>query len=214
MRSTSCQDSRFQIPQRDLGGPLAAPTDDGYDERMSHAPDPTPSPNESESGPAKGTGAPLTVDRAEATERQKPLLIFDGDCGFCRKWITRWQAITGDRIDYAPYQEVSEKYPQISLKEFASATQLVEPDGGISSGAEAVFRSLAKVPGKGWGWWLYQHIPGFAPISRAAYRFVAGHRYGLSKITRWLWGNHLEPSTFHLSRRLFIRLIGVVYLIA
>src|SRR5437773_2587310 len=32
----------------------------------------------------------------------KPLLIFDGECGFCRRWIERWQAKTGDRIDYRP----------------------------------------------------------------------------------------------------------------
>ncbi len=144
----------------------------------------------------------------------KPLLIFDGNCGFCRRWIRRWQAMTGERVDYAPYQAVGERFPQISQKEFETATQLVEPDGRISSGAEAVFRSLATVPGKGLGLWFYQRVPGFAPISRAAYRFVAGHRRGLSSLTKTFWGSNLEPSTFDLSRRLFIRLMGVVYLIA
>lgn len=155
---------------------------------MSDAPEPTPSANESASGPAKGTGAPLTVGRAEAAERPKPLLIFDGDCGFCRKWITRWQSMTGDRIDYAPYQEVAEEYPQISPQEFVTAVQLVDTDGQIYGGAEAVFRALAQVPGKDWGLWFYRHVPGFAPVSRAVYRFVAGNRYALSTLTWWFWG--------------------------
>jgi len=204
----------FAVNLGPIRRPLAARFDDGYDRCMSNAPESTPSPHDSESTPAEGPGRSPAGNRAETARPQNPLLIFDGDCGFCRRWITRWQSRTGERIDYAPYQEVAEKYPQISLREFASATQLVEPDGRISSGAEAVFRALAQVPGKGWGLWFYRHVPGFAPVSRAAYRFVAGHRRGLSTVTRWLWGNHLEPSTYDVSRRVFIRLVGLIYLIA
>src|SRR3990172_12388206 len=150
---------------------------------MSDAPEPTPSLNESESPTANGAGSSPAVDRHEAAGSQKPLLIFDGDCGFCRRWITRWQSMTGDRIDYAPYQEVGEQFPKISSKEYVTAVQLVDTHGQIFSGAEAVFRALAQVPGKGWCLWFYRHAPGFAPVSRAVYRFVAGHRFGLSKIT-------------------------------
>ncbi len=141
-------------------------------------------------------------------------MIFDGDCGFCRKWIARWQSITGDRVEYAPYQEVGERYPQIPRTDFEAAVQFLEPDGQVFGGAEGVFRALAQVPGRGCGLWFFRHAPLFAPISRAVYRFVAGHRRGLSTMTQWLWGRHLERPTYELSRRLFIRLLGVVYLIA
>jgi len=154
---------------------------------MSDAPEPTPSPNEFASAPAEEAGKSLLSNSVKAAGEQRPLLIFDGDCGFCRKWITRWQSMTGDQIDYAPYQEVGEQFPKISQDEFVTAVQLVDTDGQIFNGAEAVFRTLAKVPGKGWGWWLYQHVPGFAPVSRTVYRFVAGHRYGFSTITRRFW---------------------------
>jgi len=181
---------------------------------MSVAPEPTPMPKDSVSAPAKGDGKSSAVKLCEAACPRKPLLIFDGDCGFCRRWITRWQSMTGERIDYAPYQEVGEQFPQISPQDFVTAVQLVDTDGQIFSGAEAVFRALAQVPGKGQGLWFYRHVPGFAPVSRGVYRFVAGHRRGLSTVTRWLWGNHLEPSTYDVSRRLFLRLLGVIYLIA
>jgi len=111
------------------------------------------------------------------TPLEKPLLIYDGDCGFCQRSITRWKKITKDRIDYAPYQDVSYKYPQIPYEDFEKAVQLVEPDGHISSGAEAVFKSLAtrsrffKLIV-----WKYKHVPGFAAVNEWIYRFVARHR--------------------------------------
>jgi predicted DCC family thiol-disulfide oxidoreductase YuxK len=155
---------------------------------MSDAPEPTLSPNETASAPAEGTGKSILNNPPEAGWPQAPLLIFDGECGFCRRWITRWRSMTGDLIDYAPYQEVGEQFPKISQQEFVNAVQLVDTDGQIFSGAEAVFRALAQVPGKGRSLWCYRHVPGFAPVSRAVYRFVAGHRYGLSTLTRWFWG--------------------------
>jgi predicted DCC family thiol-disulfide oxidoreductase YuxK len=33
-----------------------------------------------------------------------PLLIFDGDCGFCRIWVEYWKRLTGDLVAYGPYQ--------------------------------------------------------------------------------------------------------------
>ena len=43
----------------------------------------------------------------------KPLLIFDGDCHFCRRWIERWREITAGAVEYAPSQEVAERFPEI-----------------------------------------------------------------------------------------------------
>jgi predicted DCC family thiol-disulfide oxidoreductase YuxK len=148
------------------------------------------------------------------TTRSKPILIFDGDCGFCRAWIARWQVYTGDRVDYAPYQEVKDEFPAIPVEEFQKAVKLVEPDGAISSGAKAVLRSLSYAPSKKWLFWLYRSIPGFAPISEAVYRFVASHRPFAFQITRLLWGRNAEPSRYSVSQWLFLRSIAVIYLIA
>jgi predicted DCC family thiol-disulfide oxidoreductase YuxK len=74
---------------------------------------------------------------------QKPLLIFDGDCGFCRLWITRWKEITGEAVDYAPYQAVAPRFPKIPMDSFRRSVQLVTSDGVVMSGAEAVFSTLA-----------------------------------------------------------------------
>jgi len=123
-----------------------------------------------------------------ATPSGKPTLVFDGDCGFCRHWIVRWRRVTGAKVDYAPYQEAAGWFPAIPLERFQSAVQLIEPDGEVSQGAEAVFRTLRYARGLGWLLWIYLHVPGVAWISKLSYRFVAGHRPLFSKLTRWIWG--------------------------
>jgi predicted DCC family thiol-disulfide oxidoreductase YuxK len=144
----------------------------------------------------------------------KPLLIFDGDCTFCRCWIARWKQITDGRVDYAPLQSeaIATDFPEISREQTESAVHLIEPDGRVTRGAEAVFRSLAVA--RRWPLWMYENVPGVAPTTEFAYRIVARHRSFFSLLTRWCWGEHLEPPTYFLMRRLFLVLLGLTYLVA
>ena len=143
-------------------------------------------------------------------QSSKPLLVYDNDCDFCRYWIAQWQHVTGDRIDYAPSQEVAAEFPEIPRSDFESSVQLILHNGTVLSGAEAVFRAL----NNGLFLWCYYHLPGFASASEWFYRFVAKHRPFFSALTRWFWGTHTERTTLHLSRWLFFRGLGCIYLIA
>ena len=51
-------------------------------------------------------------------------------------------------------------------------------------------------------------------MSEGTYRFVAQHRSFFSTLTRWFWGTHTERTTFYLSRWLFLRALGCIYLVA
>lgn len=144
----------------------------------------------------------------------KPLFIYDGNCGFCRAWVERLKARTFDRIEFAPYQEAASSYPQISTDQFAEAAQFITKQGEISSGAEAVYRALTYAPWRSGLFWAYRKIPGFAPVSRLGYRFVADHRGFFTFVTKMFWGNSLGGPTHHLARWLFLKLLGLVYLIA
>ena len=144
----------------------------------------------------------------------RPLLIFDGDCSFCRVWVEYWQQITADRVLYAPYQEVGDCFRDIPRQEFKAAVQLVQPDGKLFGGAHAVFRLLALIPGKSSLLWLYEKAPGFAPIADAAYALIARHRSFAYRVTKLLWGVPLESETFGHASWIFLRLLGVIYLIA
>ena len=143
-------------------------------------------------------------------QSSKPLLVYDKDCDFCRYWIAQWQHVTGDRIDYAPFQEVATEFPEIPPSAFENSVQLILENGTVLSGAEAVFRAL----NNSFLLRCYYHLPGFASVSEWVYRFVAGHRPFFSTLTRWFWGAHTERTTFYLSRWLFLRAFGCIYLIA
>jgi len=141
-------------------------------------------------------------------------MLFDGTCHFCRRWVGRWQSFTRSEVDYVPFQEVREQFPEITEEQFQASVQLIEADGTISSGAEAVFRALSYASGKGWMLWAYRRIPGFRPISEWLYRLVSNHRTLFSNLTRFFWGDHVQPSTYLFSRFLFLRGLGVLYFIA
>ena len=118
------------------------------------------------------------------TPLSKPLLIFDGDCAFCRAWIERWRRASRNAVDTAPYQEVAGRFPAIGSERFAHAVHLIETDGSWSSGAGAVLRSLAHGRRARALWWLYRRVPAFRAVSEWSYRLVADHRDRLSVIGR------------------------------
>ncbi len=102
---------------------------------------------------------------SSAPPREKPLLVYDGDCGFCRRRVARWQKLTRDRVDYRPYQEAAGEFPQIPEEQFQASVYLVESAGRISRGAEAVFRTMTYAPGLAWMHWMYARCPGVAPLT-------------------------------------------------
>ncbi|HZZ41478.1 MAG TPA: DCC1-like thiol-disulfide oxidoreductase family protein [Tepidisphaeraceae bacterium] len=106
----------------------------------------------------------------------QPVLIYDGNCSFCRRWIERWRCWTKGRIAYRPYQSAAADFPQVPREEFGRAVYLFEPDGRTSRAAEAVLRSLYLAGTMRWIYWAYQHVPGVELVMEAGYRFVARNR--------------------------------------
>ncbi len=145
----------------------------------------------------------------------KPLLVFDGDCHFCRGWIARWRESTGDRVDYAPLQETAAAFPEAARAEFEHEIKLIEPNGRMTGGAEAVFRTLAHGGATGRALlWGYQTVPGAGPVADAGYAFVARNRTLASRMTRLLWGDDLTRPTYETARRWFLRAVALIYLVA
>jgi len=138
---------------------------------------------------------PLTVPAPPP----RPLVVFDGDFGFCRYWLARWRRVVGDRYDAEPYQQAAERFPSLPRERFRRAVQLILPDGTVYQGAEAAFRLRALAPGCG-GWLAtYRHVPGFRPLVDWAYRIIADHRNAAFRVTRWIWG--ADPENDRAVRR-------------
>jgi predicted DCC family thiol-disulfide oxidoreductase YuxK len=158
----------------------------------------------------------MKSDVQVAAPPPKPLMVFDGDCNFCTLWIRRWQQMTGEAVDYRPSQDpqVAAQFPEISPQQFKTSVQLIETDGAVYSGAEAVFRTLAYNPYGRWPLDWYESFRPLADLTEWAYRLVAENRTFFSRLTRWFWGRHVEQPPRYLTRWIFLRLLGAIYLVA
>jgi predicted DCC family thiol-disulfide oxidoreductase YuxK len=169
------------------------------------------------SEPVKGAPVhcPDRLSRS-APPAERPLLVYDGNCQFCFRWVVRWQRRFEGKVDVVPFQSAATRFAEdLPIECFQSAIRLIEPDGNVYGGAEAVFRALSYGSGGGKTYWCYRHIPGFGACARAVYSIVAENRGLASVLTTALWGKEAPvQSTYHQARHLFLRLLGLIYLIA
>ena len=122
-----------------------------------------------------------------ATPPATPLLVFDGDCNFCTLWVRRWQQMTGASVDYLPAQDphIAAQFPEIPSRQFDTAVVLIETDGLVYSGAEAIFRTWAHNPKRQWPLRGYEKSPPLARLTELAYRLVSENRPLFSRLTHW-----------------------------
>ncbi len=127
---------------------------------------------------------------ASVEQLDKPLLIWDGQCGFCHYWVLRWEMMTGEKVDYETYQEVGEKFPEIPEKEFQKAAFLIEPDGDVFRGMGAAFRTFTY--GGPWGFLFhwYNRSALFHGLMDRIYKWIALHRPFMYQLTRLMWGKN------------------------
>jgi predicted DCC family thiol-disulfide oxidoreductase YuxK len=146
----------------------------------------------------------------------RPVVLYDRDCGFCRRWVARWQARTAGRVRFLPARPVLRWLLGIRRKEARRAMQLVETSGAVFQGAEAAFRMLLSSPRRGTRWLARLGLlPGVRTVARGVYRVIASHRPMASRVDRLLFGrSHVGPPEYRLVRWTFLRLLGGIYLIA
>lgn len=122
----------------------------------------------------------------------KPVMVWDGTCGFCKYWITKWQKITGDRIQYEKYQDKAHDFPDIPESYFKQAVRLIDIDGSVYSGPDAAYKTFSMARKGPFGilhsW--YENSKTFMALSDLAYQIIADHRSFFSKVTTRLFGKN------------------------
>lgn len=151
---------------------------------------------------------------AVTTPGELPMLVFDGDCRFCRAVIDRWRDAIGAQVRFVPYQEVASRYPQLADHDFKRAVHFFASDGTVTRGAKAFFTAAASCDRKRWVLWCYRHVRPFALAAEGVYRAVAVSREPLAFVRRIAYGRDLKLPTYHISSAIFLRLLGLIYLIA
>ena len=109
------------------------------------------------------------------------VVLFDGACVFCRRSaerLRRWIGHDQD-VSFRSFRDpgVLAIAPDLTEAECERALQLVEPDGRVYPGAEAIARLLARRPlGK---LALAYYLPGLRQLIDVAYAWVARNRFRL-----------------------------------
>jgi lipase maturation factor 1 len=145
-----------------------------------------------------------------------PLVLYDRDCGLCRRWVARWQAGTRGRVRFLPASFLPRWLLGIRRGAARRAMQLIEPSGARSEGAEAVFRMLRFSPRRRTraAAWLGL-LPGVRAVAGGLYRFIARHRVAAARVDQLLFGRrYVGPPEYRLARWLFLRMLGGTFFIA
>lgn len=145
----------------------------------------------------------------------KPILYWDGECGFCRRWVERWHSTTGDAVEYRTLQGAPPEV--VAAAGGASLERIVlrRGDGSLATGAAAALTSLAPHdPDARWLLAAYRRVPFFRSVAETCYRWVAEHRGLCGELTTLFWGRTTEKPTYRLSGWLFPRVMGAVFLSA
>ncbi|MEP6715529.1 MAG: lipase maturation factor family protein [Terriglobia bacterium] len=141
-----------------------------------------------------------------------PTLIFDGNCSFCKMWIDFWRSLTGDSVEYAPYQTALARFPEIPIEDCRKGVQWVDGAERLS-GAAAVARLSEGISGYEWISRIYR-VPGLGALMDLLYRMVAANRNAGYRITRALWGPRVERPSYGRASAIFSRALAFIYLIA
>ncbi|MCH9720102.1 MAG: DUF393 domain-containing protein [Actinomycetia bacterium] len=111
-----------------------------------------------------------------STEHHRPLLVFDGDCGFCTTsaiFIVRRIRPTAQVV---PWQRLNLGDLGLTEQQCTEAVQWVTPDGAIRSGSQAIMAMLATA---GAPWRVLGRVGEWPPVAILAdrcYRWIAEHR--------------------------------------
>jgi predicted DCC family thiol-disulfide oxidoreductase YuxK len=116
-----------------------------------------------------------------ARDRERGLLIFDGDCGFCTtsaRFVSRW-VDRRHRYDVRPWQELDLAPLGVTEADCIEAAQFVRRDGSVVAGHRAIAAGLTHGAPL---WRPLGHVltlPGISALAARAYAWVADHRYAL-----------------------------------
>jgi len=105
----------------------------------------------------------------------RPVVLFDGRCGFCT-WSVRFaQDTVRADADFVPYQAVDVSNYDLTVEQCSDAVQFIDNAGSVS-GARAVAATLRTGRGV---WKPLGSLIGSAairPVAEVVYAFVARHR--------------------------------------
>ena len=115
------------------------------------------------------------------------VLVFDGDCSFCRASVEFVQRNSKVTMVLIPFTELSKTglLYQLGPAEVAASSHYITPEGQEYHGGEAMIRAFQQVPG-GRILGIF-HLWGLNFVREITYSLVANNRRSFSRLTRPIW---------------------------
>jgi hypothetical protein len=120
----------------------------------------------------------------------RPVVLYDGTCGFCTSSVRQWRERGDGIIEFASNQNGAGEAYGIPQHETVRGLCLVEKNGDVRTGAEAVFRlmGLCESPFGKVALTLHKRVWLFRSVSNWIYEHVAGNRKYLSRLLKYISG--------------------------
>ena len=154
----------------------------------------------------------MTGSNKSQFRSKHPIMVWDGECEFCRLCADRFKSAGADTVEFIPFQDLHSKYPKAPQLDYKKSVVFFSKNS-FQTGAAAVYSFYAEI-GLKWPLRLYKRLNLFSIISESSYRFVANNRKFFRGIGQFFWGSNFLADTFKISGWLFGRLLGFVSLIA
>lgn len=126
-------------------------------------------------------------------------LLFDGNCRLCTEGSRRILRLARPgAVELLDFQQpgVLERFPGLTHDACMREIKLVNPEGRVSGGLEAIVAVLTTRPVLG-AWAYLYYVPGLRELSDLAYAWVARNRYrfmGRSECSSDACALHLRPA--------------------
>lgn len=117
-------------------------------------------------------------NNVHVSRRERPVLVYDGDCAFCTRCARILERI-GPDAEIVAWQSTDLAELGITEQQATDAVQWVQIDGAVRSGHEAIAATL-NTAGRIWkiiGRMIL--LPGISWMAAKVYRLVADNRYRL-----------------------------------
>jgi predicted DCC family thiol-disulfide oxidoreductase YuxK len=117
------------------------------------------------------------LGRAPGGMLTRPVLVYDGQCGFCRDWVSRLERWGLRGMDLLPSQRRQERgdLPSLSDDQVDREMVVVLPDRRVLGGGAAMGEVWGRVPRLRLIAMLLS-LPGISVLRDAGYRWVAARR--------------------------------------
>ena len=124
------------------------------------------------------------MQKKKTEDRKRATLIYDGTCPICSgtvEWIEKNEQEGAFEMVPCQSDSLGEKYPDIKFDECMQAMHLVQPDGHVLAGEQAlpeIFKRLVRYRAVA----LAFKLPGAETLSRLLYQWFALRRHSIAQL--------------------------------